>query len=219
MLRVASAEARADEVLGHGIAAAAEEGLVHQLLALEDHRLDGEVAAAEVARHVEFVRRALGDADRGAAELGQRLHVALLGDHEALAVVEIDAGVLDAKPGIALERDGRVAHQHVDLARLQGEEALLRGERHELGLGRIAQHGGGDRSAHIDVETLPLALAVGQREAAQADIDATDHLAALFHHLQSRRRLGRGRQAHQHERGGHKNSLCYQLHRPLLNAD
>jgi hypothetical protein len=117
---------------------------------------------SEPGRHVEFVGRALGDADRGAAELGQRLHVELLGHHEALAVIEIDAGILQAEPGIALERDGGVAHQHVDLARLQSKKALLGGERHVLGLGRIAQHGGGDGVAEVDVEARPFALAVGQ---------------------------------------------------------
>jgi hypothetical protein len=182
------------------IATAAEECLVHEVLALIDNRLDGHAAAAEPARHVEFVGRALGDADRGAAQLGQALHVQLLGHHEALAVIEIDAGILQAEPGIALQRDGRVAHQHVDLAGLQRQEALLGGERHVLGLGRIAQHGGGDGIAQVDVEAGPLALAVGQRETAQADIDATNQLAALLDDLEGRWRLRRGGGDHEGER-------------------
>ena len=55
----------------------------------------------------------------------------------------------------------RVARQHVDLARLQRGEALLRGERHELDLVGVAEDRRGDGAAEVDVEARPLALAVG----------------------------------------------------------
>ena len=74
------------------------------------------------------------------------------GDHEALAVIEHDRREIEAELGVALQRVGRVARQHVDFARLQRREALLRGQRHVFDLLGIAEHGGGDRLADIDVE-------------------------------------------------------------------
>jgi hypothetical protein len=81
--------------------------------------------------------------------------------HEALAVVVDDRGEVHALAGIALQRPGGLARQDVDLARLQCREALRRRQRRDAHLHAVAEHGGRDRAAHVDVEAAPYALASG----------------------------------------------------------
>ena len=50
------------------------------------------------------------------------------------------------------------AVKHIDLARLQRGEAVLRGERDIAHLARIAEHAGGERAAIVDIESLEIAL-------------------------------------------------------------
>ena len=115
-----------------------------------------------------------------------RLHIRelLAVDHEALAVIIHDAGKLEAERGIAAHRPGGVARQDVDFTRLQRREALLGGQRRELHLRRIAENGGGDGAAEIDVHAGPVVLLVGDREADQALAHAALHEALLAHVVQ-----------------------------------
>src|SRR5678815_1785362 len=83
-------------------------------------------------------------------------------------VIVVDAGEVEAERGIARQRPGRVARQQIDLARLERGEALLRRGRHDLELAGVAEDGGGDGSAEIDVEARPFALAVSAGEAGHA---------------------------------------------------
>ena len=99
----------------------------------------------------------------------------------------------------------RVARQQIDLARLQGGEALLRRGRHELHLVGIAEDRDGDGSADIDVEPGPLALAVGAGEAGDAGGDATNETSALLDRLEILTSHGAGR----HEDRGQTGRRCH----------
>src|SRR4029450_12624479 len=112
----------------------------------------------EVVGEVELGGGAGAYADRSTIELLGALHAELLVHHEALAVVVVDAGEVEAERGVAGQRVGRGAGQHVDFARLQGGEALLRGGWHILDLVGVAEEGRSDGAAGIDVEPRPLAL-------------------------------------------------------------
>ena len=156
------------------VAAAGEEGGAHFLDLLDDDRLEGHLVGAEVVGEVELGGGAGLHADRGAVQLLGALHAELLVHHEALAVIVVDAGEVEAERGVARQRPGRGAGQQVDLARLQRGEALLGGGRHVLDLVGIAEDRGGDGAAGVDVEARPLALAVGGGEACDAGADAAD---------------------------------------------
>jgi hypothetical protein len=82
---------------------------------------------------------------------------------EARIVVEIGDREIDAV-GVAHQRPCRRARQDVDLAGLEGGQTLLAGQGHETRLLPVAEHGGGDGTAGVDVETAPIALVVGRTE-------------------------------------------------------
>jgi hypothetical protein len=86
-----------------------------------------------------------------------------------------------------------VAGDDVDLARLQGNEALLRRGRRELHLFGVAEHGNRDRLAEIDVEAGPLALAVGEGEAREAGVDRALDVALGLHGIEGLAGPGRNR--------------------------
>ena len=156
------------------VAAAGEEGGADLVDLLDDHRLEGHLVGAEVVGEVELGGGARRHADRGAVQLLGALHAELLGHHEALAVVVGDGREIEPQRGVARERDRRVVGQQVDFARLQRGEALLRGQPDILDLLGIAEDGGRDGAADIDVEAGPFALAVGQHEARRAGADAAE---------------------------------------------
>ena len=171
---------QARRVGGQRVAAAGEEGGVHLGDVLDDDRLVLHVVGTEVVGEVELGRGAGLHADAGAGQLLGARHVELLRHHEALAVVVGGGREVEAELGVAGQRPGGVARQQVDLARLQGREALLGVERHELHLVAVAEQGGSNGAADVDVEADPLAGRVGDREAAEAGVDAADQLAARF---------------------------------------
>ncbi len=117
-------------ILGHGIAAAAEEGLVHGVGAVEHQRLPVDAVGAAVIAERDFVGGALGDADGRALEVLHLLDAEVLLHDKALAVVEIDRALAQAERDAAQIGLRRVAVEHVDLAGLQRGEAVLRGQRH-----------------------------------------------------------------------------------------
>ena len=118
--------------------------------------------------------------------------------HEALAVIVVDAGEVEAERGVAADRPGRVARQHVDLARLQRGEAVLGGERRELDLGRVAEDRRRDGAAIVDVEARPFALVVRRGEAGEAGVDAALDEALRLDVVERR---GRGRRCGPCDRG------------------
>ena len=126
----------------------------------------------------------------GAVQLLGRGDAELLADHEALAVVVIDGREIEAELGVARHRPGRVAGQHVHLARLERREAVLGGERDEADLGRVVEDRRRDGAAEIDVETGPVALRVRHAEAGEAGVRAAGQEALLLDAVQ--RRLSRG---------------------------
>src|SRR5262249_6556560 len=142
----------------------------------------------EIVREVELGRGALGDADGGAVELLGALHAELLRHHEALAVVVDDGREVEAEIGLARERRGRVAREHVDLAGLERREPVLAGGRHVLDLLGIAQHGRGDRTADLGIETRVLALLVRQRESGKTGRDAAGERARGLYLVERRPR-------------------------------
>src|SRR5690606_14851061 len=95
-----------------------------------------------------------------------------------------------------------VARENVDLAGLQGREALLRIERHEVDLLRIAQHGRGNGAAGIDVQARPVALCVGGRETGHAVGHAALDGAALLDRVERLAGKGRGRGGQRENAGG-----------------
>ena len=106
--------------------------------------------------------------------------------HEGLAGEEVDRHGRQAELGVAGQREGRIADQHVDLARLQHREADLRGGADIFDLVGIAEHGRGDGAAIGDVEPLPFAGRILEGEAGNAGVDAADQLAAFLDGIERR---------------------------------
>jgi hypothetical protein len=131
-------------------------------------------------------------------ELLGALDVQALGHHEALAVVEVHAGEHQTERGVARQRPGGVAREHVDLARLQCGEALLGRQRHVARLVGVTQHGSGHRSAHVHIQPAVAPLAVCSRKTRQACADTAHQLAAFLDGFKVL--AGMGRQGQQ--RGG-----------------
>jgi hypothetical protein len=65
-------------------------------------------------------------------QLERGVHAERLADHEALAVIVVDASEVETELRVAAHGPGRVARQDVDLAGLQRGEALLGRQRAEL---------------------------------------------------------------------------------------
>ena len=166
------------------VAAARSVGLQQLVELVDQHRLEGHLVLAEIVREVELGGRAGLHADRGAVQLPGALDAALGRHHEALAVVEVHARAIEAQLSVAQQGLRRVTGDDVDLPRLEGDEALLRGGRREFHFLRVAEHGDRDRLAEIDVEAGPLALAVGEGEARQAGVDRALHEALGLHGIE-----------------------------------
>src|SRR5437867_2080398 len=83
----------------------------------------------------------------------------LAANQERRIVVEIRKREIYAV-GVALQRPGGGARQHVDFAGLQRGEALLAGQGHELRLVLVSQHRGGNGPAGVDIEAAPITLRV-----------------------------------------------------------
>jgi len=183
---------------GIGVAAALVVGRDGVVILLEVDDGDLEVALAEPVGGVLLLGRAGGDADRGVGQVGDLGDLGLGAHHEGLALVEVDALEVHAERSVAREGDGGVARQQVDLARLQHRPALLHRGRRVLDLGGVAQHGGGERAAIVDVEPGPLTLVVGEGEARQAKMHAAFDMAARLDGIErraGRKLLGKGRSA------------------------
>ena len=175
-------------VLGHGIAAAAEEGLVHGVDAVEHQRLPVDAVGAAVIAESDFMGGALRDADGGALQVLQLLHAGVFLHDKALAVIEIDRTLAQAERDAAQIGLRRVAVEHIDFAGLQRGKAILGGQRDIAHLGGIAEHGGRERATIVDVESLVIALRIRRGKSGKAGADATDQRAALLDGIERSRR-------------------------------
>ena len=101
---------------------------------LERSRRVLNAARGHLVGQVQLGRRALLHADRRAVQIFQLGNVGVLGHHDALAVIERGSDEVAAVVGVARQRPGGVADEHVDLAALQGRETLLGGQRAILDL-------------------------------------------------------------------------------------
>ena len=172
-----------------GVAAAALVSLESFVVGGENHRFKLHVVGAEEIRKVEFRRRALLHADRGAREFKRRGDLVLLAHHEALAVVVVHGGEVEAERCIARHGPCGVAGEQIRFLGLERGEAVLGRERYEFHLGRIIKNRRGDSAADFDVETAPVALLISDGEAGEAGADAAIQHAALLDVI---KRLGIG---------------------------
>ena len=124
----------------------------------------------KIVGEVELGGRAGLHADGGAVELLGRLHAERLLHHEALAVVVVDAGEGQAQRAVAASVQVVLRTRTSISPDCSAVKRSLAVVGDELDLGGIAEHGGGDRPAVVDVEARPVALVVGLREAGQADV-------------------------------------------------
>src|SRR5215211_6294226 len=120
---------------------------------IERHDLVFEPARAEVVSKVEFVRGPLSDADRRAVEFLDRLDVGVPSNLEALAVVVVDGGEVQADSGVAAQGPGGSPSKHVDLAALESCEPVLARKRDQLDLFRIIEDRRRERAAEVRVES------------------------------------------------------------------
>src|SRR6185437_14149836 len=127
----------------------------------------------------------------------QLLDAGVLLHDKTLAVIEIDRPLTQPKRGAAQEGLGRVAVEHVDLARLQRGKAVLRSQRDIAYLARVAEHAGGKRAAIVGIETLEIALRVRRRETGKAGRDAAHQRAALLDCIERGSRHARGADSEQ----------------------
>jgi hypothetical protein len=112
-----------------------------------------------------------------------------LGDHQPLAVVERGEQEGGALLAVTSRRPGRVADQHVDLARLERGEPGIGSQRHELDGVGIAEHGGRHHPAEVDVEAAVVAGIVDDSEPGEHVVDAASHGAAVEHRVEQASRI------------------------------
>jgi hypothetical protein len=109
---------------------------------------------------------------------------------------------MQAERGVARQGPGRVARQHVDFARLQGGEALLRLSGTYLTL--FASLSTAAAMARQMSTSMPfqLALAVGGGKADHAGADAAGQLRPLPHLVEGFAGVGRSTREQQHQGEG-----------------
>jgi hypothetical protein len=144
--------------------------------------LHGEPLQARIDGPDQFLEIQLGGgpgdhADRGLAELGDVLAGELPAAHEALAVIQLDAGEIDRVAGIAGQGPGRLGEQHVELARDQRVDRLGEAQRDELGRVGVAQERRREGAAQIDLEPDPAAIGSAGRKPGPLDHAAADRAA------------------------------------------
>ncbi len=127
---------------------------------------------------------ALRDADGGAVQALEVLDAAVALHDKALSVVEVDRTLPQAEGHTAQIGLRGIAIEHVDLARLQCREPVLRRERDVTHLAGITEHSRGQRAAIVDVEPLVVALGIRRGEPGEACAHAAHERAALLDRVQ-----------------------------------
>ena len=191
------------------VATAAFEALDGLVRRVEGDRRVGHALRAEIVGEVQFGRGAGLNADRRAIKFRGAIDAERSVHEKALTVIIVeDAREGQAQRIIAGGRHRGVARQQIDFARLQRGETLFRGQRHEAHFVRIAENGGGDGAAQINVNAAPIALIIGVRKARQARRHAASQLASAFRFIESLRlNGGRG-----HGRAGESGDCKFQFH-------
>ena len=122
------------------------------------------VGAGEVGE-VQLVGRALANANGRAIQFFAGLDAGRLAHHESLSVIVIDGSEDHTLASIPAGCPGCRARQHVDGARLQRDQPVLRRQRHVTRTVWIVENDRRQRAAEIRVETGPHAFIVGRGEA------------------------------------------------------
>src|SRR5450631_1809954 len=167
-------------VLGHGVTTPAEKRLIHGVNAIEHQRFPFDPVGATVIAERHLMGRSLRDANGGAIQPLQILHAAVAPDHKTLAVIEIDRPLPQPEGYAAQKSLRRIAIEHVDLARLQRGEPVLRRECDITYLIGVTENPRCQRTAVVDVESLVIALGVWSGESGKARADAAHQRAALL---------------------------------------
>ena len=186
-------------VVGIGVASAAEVGFDQNVDVLVGHRREGHAVRAEEVCQVQLGGGPGQHADRGPVQLQRRCDAAVGGHEEALTVVHVHGGEIEAQLRVAHGGPGRRPGQHVAFGVRQ------RGEPHGRGHGlvfhhvRVAEDRGRYGAAHVHVHARPRAV-IGQRietRGRQTDL-AVQH--AAFLHVRKRGLRECGRTCAQHQR-------------------
>ena len=141
------------------------------------HRGIGDVVRLEKVGQVQFGGGAGLDADGGTIQFLGRRHAQLFLHHEALTVVIVDGDEIELQVVVARKGPGRIADQQVNLARRQRGKPGFAGGRHIFHLGLVAQNGGSQRLAQIDVKALIVAFGIGRAETGQTGVRPADQFA------------------------------------------
>ena len=88
-----------------------------------------------------------------------------------------EVGLLAA---VAAGGPGGVTDQHVDLTGLECRETLRCDERRDFEGGRVAENGGGDDLAEVDVEAAEVAVCIDDAEARKRVVAATLQRAGML---------------------------------------
>ncbi len=91
---------------------------------------------------------------------------------------------MNADSGLAPQRPGRGMQEHIDSSGQQRRKSRRGSQGHELDPVGIAENRGGERTAKIDIEPLPSAGGVLQREACQRFGHAAANEAVRFYFRQ-----------------------------------
>jgi len=147
-----AARDQAGLVGGHGVATALGIRAEGAVGVLECGRRVLNAARGHLVGQVQLGRRALLHADRRAVQVLQLGDVGVLGHHDALAIIERGSDEVAAVVGVARQRPGGVADEHVNLAALQGRKALFGGQRAILHLAHVVEDRRRQGLAEVNVE-------------------------------------------------------------------
>ena len=139
-------------VIRHGIAAALLEGRDNIVGVIEQAGGVFQILGCHSIGNVQFGGCTSAHADRGAVEVFQLGKAALLRNHDALPIIQVGRGEVQAQVSIPGEGPGGRANQDIDLFVLQQGEARLTSGINEFNRFWIIEDRDGNCPAHIDIE-------------------------------------------------------------------
>ena len=193
-----------------GIAAAGVIGLHRFVGGGEGHRLERHVVGAEIVGEIELGGGALLHADRRVVQFQRRIHLQRFAHHEALAVVVIDGGEIDAERGCratwsrwccaTARRSRPVCSAVMRSDAVSGTNLTL------VGSLKIAAAMARQKSTSKPVQ---LPCGSGRPKPAKRAVGAADQLAAVLHRLERRLRGGRLRAENENQSEGECRSTTF----------
>ena len=154
------------------------------------------------------------DADQLSRQLFGRLDVRTLRHQEGLPVIEHDRTEAHIGARFTAEGPGQSAQHDVDIVRLQKARQNI--DRAKRRLGRIAENGGRDRTAEIDVEAVPVLAGIVPGEAGDIVAEAAGHHAFRLDRIETR---AQPRQRSRTERKAEGESECqYRAHQAVARV-